>query len=112
MPGQHRARPRSSLVRSGRNARLRSFKAHRPAEEKAPPVTADTRAPAHEWAAPGIYPVAPGVHRAPLPLPNDRLRAVNVYVIEADDGLVLIDSGWALEAAHRALTSALAALGA
>src|SRR5690348_13731767 len=76
---------------------------HRPAKEKTPPVTADTRAPAHQWAAPGTYPVAPGVHRVPLPLPNDRLRAVNVYVIEADDGLVLIDSGWALEEAHRAL---------
>lgn len=27
-----------------------------------------------------------GVHRIPLPLPNDGLRAVNVYVLEQDDG--------------------------
>jgi len=52
------------------------------------------------------------VHRVPLPLPTDGLRAVNVYVIEDDGGLVLIDSGWALEVARRALTSALATLGA
>jgi len=75
-------------------------------------VTADARAIAPEWAEPGAYPVAPGVHRVPLPLPTDGLRAVNVYVIEAGDGLVLIDSGWALDAAREALTSALASLGA
>jgi glyoxylase-like metal-dependent hydrolase (beta-lactamase superfamily II) len=75
-------------------------------------VTADARAIAPEWAEPGAYPIAPGVHRVPLPLPTDGLRAVNVYVIEAGDGLVLIDSGWALDAARKALTSALASLGA
>ena len=75
-------------------------------------MTADARATAHEWAEPGVYPVAPGVHRVPLPLPTDGLRAVNVYVIAGDGGLVLIDSGWALEVARRDLTSALAALGA
>ncbi|MCW2807847.1 MAG: gloB, partial [Marmoricola sp.] len=26
----------------------------------------------------------------------DGLRAVNVYVVETDDGLVLIDGGWAI----------------
>ena len=75
-------------------------------------MTADARATAHEWAEPGVYPVAPGVHRVPLPLPTDGLRAVNVYVIAGDGGLVLIDSGWALEVARRDLTSALATLGA
>jgi glyoxylase-like metal-dependent hydrolase (beta-lactamase superfamily II) len=75
-------------------------------------VTADTRAITQDWAEPGVYPVAPGVHRVPLPLPTDRLRAVNVYVLEAAGGLVLIDSGWALERAHDALTAALATLGA
>jgi glyoxylase-like metal-dependent hydrolase (beta-lactamase superfamily II) len=75
-------------------------------------VTADARASAREWAEPGVYPVSPGVHRVPLPLPTDGLRAVNVYVIEAGDGLVLIDSGWALEVARKALTTALGSLGA
>jgi glyoxylase-like metal-dependent hydrolase (beta-lactamase superfamily II) len=75
-------------------------------------VTADTRAITHGWTEPGVYPVAPGVHRVPLPLPTDGLRAVNVYVLEADEGLVLIDSGWALQQARDALESALATLGA
>ena len=59
-------------------------------------MTADTRPITQDWTEPGVFPVAPGVHRVPLPLPTDRLRAVNVYVLEAGDGLVLIDSGWAL----------------
>ena len=59
-----------------------------------------------------MYPVATGVHRVPLPLPTDGLRAVNVYVLEAADGLVLIDSGWALDVARSALARALASLGA
>jgi glyoxylase-like metal-dependent hydrolase (beta-lactamase superfamily II) len=75
-------------------------------------VTTDAKATRHDWTVPGVYPVAPGVHRVPLPLPTDGLRAVNVYVVEDDGGLVLIDSGWALEQARTALASALAALGA
>ena len=49
-----------------------------------------------DWTEPGLFTVAPGVHRIPLPLPNDGLRAVNVYAIESGDDLVLIDAGWAL----------------
>ena len=75
-------------------------------------MTADAKAASHDWTAPGTYLVAPGVHRVPLPLPTDGLRAVNVYVVEDDGALVLIDSGWALEQARTALTAALAALGA
>ena len=75
-------------------------------------MTADTRAITQDWTEPGAYPVAPGVHRVPLPLPADGLKAVNVYVIEQDDGLTLIDSGWALAQAREALTAALAILGA
>jgi glyoxylase-like metal-dependent hydrolase (beta-lactamase superfamily II) len=63
------------------------------------------------WADPGLFTVAPGVHRVPLPLPLDGLRAVNVYVIEEGDGLVLIDSGWALAESRQALETALATLG-
>jgi len=36
------------------------------------------------------------VHRIPLPLPQDALRAVNVYLIEDGDDLVLVDGGWSL----------------
>lgn len=56
--------------------------------------------------------MAAGVYRVPLPLPNDGLRAVNVYVLQADDGLVLIDSGWAITEARAALDAGLAALDA
>ncbi|HEY6277884.1 MAG TPA: MBL fold metallo-hydrolase [Streptosporangiaceae bacterium] len=64
-----------------------------------------------DWAEPGAYPVAPGVHRVPLPLPTDGLRAVNVYVLAAGDSLVLIDGGWALAESRAALSAALAGLG-
>jgi glyoxylase-like metal-dependent hydrolase (beta-lactamase superfamily II) len=47
----------------------------------------------------------------PLPLPNDGLRAVNVYAIRDGAGLVMIDSGWALEESRRQLEKALAAIG-
>jgi glyoxylase-like metal-dependent hydrolase (beta-lactamase superfamily II) len=67
--------------------------------------------PAGDWTAPGAYEVSAGVHRLPLPLPNDGLRAVNVYAIAAADGLVLVDSGWAIRAAREALDAALDALG-
>jgi glyoxylase-like metal-dependent hydrolase (beta-lactamase superfamily II) len=64
------------------------------------------------WTEEGTYPVAPGVHRIPLPLPSDALRAVNVYAIEAAGGLVLIDSGWALANALDQLERSLARIGA
>ncbi|GAA0641991.1 MBL fold metallo-hydrolase [Kutzneria viridogrisea] len=63
------------------------------------------------WMEPGAFEVAPGVHRIPLPLPNDGLRAVNVYAVRDGDGLVLIDSGWALAEARQQLERALDQLG-
>ena len=62
------------------------------------------------WTEPGAHPVAPGIHRIPLPLPMDGLRAVNVYAIETGEGLTLIDGGWALEASRRALEEGLAGI--
>ncbi|MFI6931791.1 MBL fold metallo-hydrolase [Streptomyces sp. NPDC050287] len=65
------------------------------------------------WAASGVQTVQPGVHRVPLPLPNDGLHAVNVYLLEdlADDGgLVMIDGGWAIPEARKTLEEALAAI--
>ena len=66
----------------------------------------------HTWIEEGAHTVAPGVHRIPLPLPSDGLRAVNVYAIEAAAGLVLIDSGWALANALEQLERSLAVIGA
>ncbi|WSQ14671.1 MBL fold metallo-hydrolase [Streptomyces sp. NBC_01231] len=66
------------------------------------------------WAAAGVQTVQPGVHRVPLPLPNDGLHAVNVYLLEnlaEDNGLVMIDGGWAIPEARKVLEEALAAIG-
>lgn len=67
--------------------------------------------PVADWTEPGAFEVAPGVHRIPLPMPNDGLRAVNIYVIASGDGCVLIDSGWALAEARTALEQGLGAIG-
>jgi len=64
-----------------------------------------------DWTEPGAYPVAAGVHRIPLPLPMDGLRAVNVYALETDSGLTLIDGGWAIEDARRLLEAGLKEMG-
>ncbi|HEY0538320.1 MAG TPA: MBL fold metallo-hydrolase [Actinoallomurus sp.] len=64
-----------------------------------------------EWIESGAFQVAPGVHRIPLPLPTDGLRAVNVYAIENDEGPVLIDGGWALEESRRQLETSLKEIG-
>jgi glyoxylase-like metal-dependent hydrolase (beta-lactamase superfamily II) len=50
------------------------------------------------------------VHRIPLPLPEDGLRAVNVYAIDDGDELVLIDGGWSLPESMAALESGLLAI--
>ncbi|MGF7237854.1 MAG: MBL fold metallo-hydrolase [Frankia sp.] len=74
-----------------------------------------------DWTEPGAYLVADGVYRIPLPLPNDGLRAVNVYAIVQDPppgsadtgpGLVLVDGGWTLEESEQALVKALGTFGA
>jgi glyoxylase-like metal-dependent hydrolase (beta-lactamase superfamily II) len=64
------------------------------------------------WADPGAHPVVPGVHRLPLPLPGDGLRAVNVYAVEDGDGIVLVDSGWHRTDSWAALNSGLREIGA
>ncbi len=69
------------------------------------------RAGRGEWTEPGVFEVSPGVHRMPLPLPMDGLRAVNVYVLETDDGLVLIDGGWAIPESRKLFEAGLAQLG-
>jgi glyoxylase-like metal-dependent hydrolase (beta-lactamase superfamily II) len=65
----------------------------------------------HAWYEPGVYPVAPGIHRIPLPLPGEMLRAVNIYVLESVAGPVLIDAGWSVIQAREALRAGLAELG-
>jgi glyoxylase-like metal-dependent hydrolase (beta-lactamase superfamily II) len=77
------------------------------------PGTGSSRAADNpDWTEPGLYTVAPGVHRIPLPLPQDGLRAVNVYAIEEADRLVLVDAGWALAQSRELLVKALGTIGA
>jgi glyoxylase-like metal-dependent hydrolase (beta-lactamase superfamily II) len=64
-----------------------------------------------DWTEPGLFTVGPGVHRIPLPLRGDGLRAVNVYAIECGADLVLIDAGWALAETGGLLDAALDQIG-
>jgi len=64
-----------------------------------------------DWTAPGCHPVADGVHRVVLPMPQDGLRAVNVYVVEAADGIALVDAGWRVPGALGVLADGLAQIG-
>ncbi len=68
-------------------------------------------APPQQWTEPGVFEAAPGVFRIPLPLPNDALRAVNVYAIADGPRVVLIDSGWALESSQEQLARSLDSIG-
>jgi glyoxylase-like metal-dependent hydrolase (beta-lactamase superfamily II) len=45
------------------------------------------------WDAEGAIEVVDGIHRLPLPLNGDNLRAINVYAIDGGDGIDLVDSG-------------------
>ncbi|HET7399865.1 MAG TPA: MBL fold metallo-hydrolase [Intrasporangium sp.] len=63
------------------------------------------------WHEPGSVEVAPGVHRLPLSLPMDGLRAVNVYVLRSRERVMLLDAGWAIERAEAELVDGLDELG-
>ena len=63
--------------------------------------------PDADWTSPGVYDVGEGVYRIPLPLPQDGLRAVNVYAVRDGDGLTLVDSGWAITEARDLLEQAV-----
>ena len=65
-----------------------------------------------DWQQPGAHPVAPGIHRIPLPLPQDGLRAVNVYAVTAGSSVTMIDAGWALAESRTQLDRSLKQLDA
>ena len=67
--------------------------------------------PAPDWWELGAVEVSPGVHRIPLTMPGDGLRAINVYALEVDAGLALVDSGWNVPTALDELERALARSG-
>jgi glyoxylase-like metal-dependent hydrolase (beta-lactamase superfamily II) len=61
--------------------------------------------------APEADELPPHVVKIPLPLPLRDLQVVNVYAILGDDGVTLVDSGWADDASEIVLTQALSGLG-
>jgi glyoxylase-like metal-dependent hydrolase (beta-lactamase superfamily II) len=66
--------------------------------------------PSRPWTVEGVYQIADDVYRVPLPMPNDQLKAVNVYVIADAETVTLIDSGVATSEARQVLEHALEAL--
>ncbi|HEY0717353.1 MAG TPA: MBL fold metallo-hydrolase [Streptosporangiaceae bacterium] len=66
--------------------------------------------PEADWTSPGVYDVGAGIYRIPLPLPQDGLRAVNVYAVRDSGGLTLVDSGWAISEARDLLEQAVKVL--
>src|SRR5690606_36548183 len=72
---------------------------------------ADGMRASREWARPAVDEVEDGVFRIPLPMPGNPLEAVNVYAIVGDDGVAMIDGGWAKPVALERLEWALGRLG-
>ena len=60
---------------------------------------------------PVVEKVRPGLWSIPVPLPNNSLRYVLVYVFETDRGPYLIDAGWNTDEAFGALTKGLDEVG-
>ncbi len=60
---------------------------------------------------PPVEKVRPGMWSVPVPIPNNPLRYVLVYVLELDDGVALIDAGWSTDDAYQALVDGLAVAG-
>ncbi len=60
---------------------------------------------------PPVERVRPGLWSVPVPLPNNSLRYVFVYVFETDRGPFLIDAGWNTDEAFAALSAGMQHLG-
>ncbi|MFC6063873.1 MBL fold metallo-hydrolase [Streptomyces ochraceiscleroticus] len=60
---------------------------------------------------PPVERVREGLWSIPVPIPDNPLRYVLVYALEAGDGVVLIDAGWDAEVSWQALNDGLAELG-
>ena len=65
----------------------------------------------YAWTEPGVEDLGGGVHRIPLPLPMEGLKAVNVYAIADPGGVDLIDAGIALVPAREQLAAGLRQIG-
>ena len=56
---------------------------------------------------PPVERLRPGLWTVPVPLPNNSLRYVFVYVFESDQGVYLVDAGWNTDDAYAALEAGL-----
>lgn len=56
---------------------------------------------------PPVEKVRPGLWSVPVPIPDNPLRYVLVYVLELDDGVAIVDAGWNTDRAWQALTEGL-----
>ena len=59
-----------------------------------------------DWTLPGVYEVDARLPD-PVAAAQDGLRAVNVYAVRDGDGLVMVDSGWAITEARELLEQAV-----
>lgn len=60
---------------------------------------------------PPVERLRPGLWTVPVPLPNNSLRYVFVYVFESDRGCYLVDAGWNTDEAYAALEAGLRVAG-
>jgi glyoxylase-like metal-dependent hydrolase (beta-lactamase superfamily II) len=77
-------------------------------------MPAERSIPATGPATSGLPPVErvrPGLWSVPVPLPNNSLRYVFVYVFETDAGPYLVDTGWNTDEAYGALSAGLSHIG-
>lgn len=63
------------------------------------------------WTEAGCFPIDDGIFRIPLQMPQDGLRAINVYALETSRGIALIDGGWHRATTHDELSDALSHIG-
>jgi len=55
--------------------------------------------------------VTPGIYQLPLPISDNPLGYTNTYLVQGDDGYLLIDTGWKSEEALNSLQGQLAEIG-
>lgn len=60
---------------------------------------------------PPVETVRPGLWSVPVPIPNNPLRYVLVYVFETDRGPYLVDAGWNTDDAYHTLVAGLSRVG-
>jgi glyoxylase-like metal-dependent hydrolase (beta-lactamase superfamily II) len=60
---------------------------------------------------PPVEKVRPGLWSVPVPIPNNPLRYVSVYMLELDSGVAIVDAGWPTDDAWDALNAGLVEAG-